>query len=355
MVVVHIANINPSIIGGVQTAVPKMVEAQSHFAAVGLINTHGDAIDGIQNIRYDGKVNIEDLPEPFNKPDLIVFHELYRFEYIAIYRMLIKQNIPYVIIPHGCFSKKAQQKKWIKKKVANFLFFNGFVKNARLIHYLSDNERNMSEFKTLPSCVLGNGVSVPRDRINKFARNSIKFVYIGRLEIRIKGLDLLLGAIKQCESIMREENAIIEIYGPDYEGAHVALTNMINKFNIADIVHLDKEKTGEEKKRILQNATCFVQTSRTEGLPLGPLEALSYGLPCIVTRGVGLGKVIETYGAGYQCDNTVRDISKTLEQFLKNINNIEDMAQSAICLIKENYDIEIIAKKTLTEYCNIIN
>ena len=355
MVVVHIANIDTSIIGGVQFAVPKMVKAQSLFAEAFLLNTHGDRIDGIETIPYDGKFDVDQFIKSYNKPDIVVFHELYRFEYISIYRELLKRGIPYIIVPHGCLSKKAQQKKRIKKTVANIIFFHRFLKNARSIQYLSDNEKKLSAFKKIPSFVMGNGVSVPHERKSSFVGERIRFVYIGRLEVHIKGLDLLLSAIKNSEDFLRKNGAAFEIYGPDYAGSHEVLSRMIRELNIGDLVQLDKEKMGAAKQEILLSATCFIQTSRTEGLPLGPLEALSYGVPCIVTRGVGLGGIIESYGAGYQSDNTGEGISGSIELFIRNAEHLEGMSQAAVRLVEENFDIDIIAKKTLDVYSNMLD
>lgn len=356
MVIVHIANIDASVIGGVQIAVPKMVKAQSMYADVCLLNTQGEIIEGVQNVQFNGNFDIDKFQKPYNKPDIVVFHELYRFEYISIYKKLEECGIPYVIIPHGCLSVKAQQKKRIKKKIANIIFFNQFLKNACMIQYLSNNEQDLSAFKKYPSEVIGNGVSLPNETISSFSGlKKIRFVYIGRLEIYIKGLDILLASIKNKEELLRRSGAVFELYGPDYDGSHKDLVQMIYKLNIGDLVRLEKEKIGIDKKKILLSATCFIQTSRTEGLPLGPLEALSYGLPCIVTRGVGLGNVIESYGAGYQSDNTIEGVSESIELFIQNMDNLERMSRSSVRLVEDNFDIDVIAKKTVEGYMNMLN
>lgn len=354
MIIVHIANIDTSVIGGVQIAVPKMVKAQSSYAEVCLLNTHGDLIEEIQTIKYYGEFDIEKFPSPYNKPDIVVFHELYRFEYISIYKALLKLRIPYVIIPHGCLSKKAQQKKRIKKTVANTVFFNRFLRNALSIQYLSNNEQCMSVYKKYSSEVVGNGVYVPSEKKSSFDMSAKKFVYIGRLEMYIKGLDILLAAIKKCENSLRKCCATFEIYGPDYNDSHEQLSLLIHKLNIGDLVRIEKEITGIEKQNIILSSTCFIQTSRTEGLPLGPLEALSYGVPCIVTRGVGLGGIIESYGAGYQCENTIEGVTKSIELFIQNIDKLEKMSKSAVRLIEENFDINVIARKTVDWYYSIL-
>ena len=354
MVVIHIANIDRSLIGGVQIAVPQMVKAQSRHATVGFINTHGDCIDGVTMLHLSSGEGVRDLPPPFNRPDLVVFHEVYRFEFIKIYKMLRREGIPYVIIPHGCLSREAQKRKRLKKLSANILFFRSFMKGAKCIQYLSPNEVKLSAFSKYPHIVYGNGVDIPTLDDRRFEGDNIRFVYIGRMEIVTKGLDLLLGAVKQSEGTMRKLGATLEIYGPEYNGEHRCLRELADKYGISDLVRIDKEKMGEEKKRILLSSDCFIQASRTEAMPLGPIEALSYGLPCIVSRGVGLGDVVESYGAGLQCDTSADGISIAINKFMASYQDAKKMSESAIKLVCDNFDRNRFAEETVKGYCQLI-
>ncbi len=354
MVIIHIANIDSTVIGGVQVAVPQMIRAQSKYASVGLINTHGDIIDGIQMLEFNGTFEKSKFPAQFDNPDMVVFHEVYRFEYVGIYKVVQKAKIPYIIIPHGCLSKQAQKRKFLKKITANILFFNSFLKSARFVQYLSENEAGMSAFPKYPSFVCGNGIRIPEKRKTDFFNDSIKIVYIGRLEIRTKGLDLLLEAIKECETLMRQTGARVEIYGPDYDGEHDLLCKMIDKFGVSDLVSLDREKMGKEKEAILLAADCFVQSSRTEGLPMGPLEALGYGLPCIVTDGVGLGELIESFGAGYRCETSARGIADAIMRLIGEREKVEAMSIAAVRLVENNFNRNLVAKETVDRYSQMV-
>lgn len=354
MVIIHIANIDSSVIGGVQVAVPQMIKAQSQYASVGLINTHGDSIDGIQMIDFNGVFEKSKFPVQFDNPNMVVFHEVYRFEYIEIYKAVQKAKTPYIVIPHGCLSKQAQKRKFLKKTVANILFFNGFLKSACCIQYLSNNEAEMSAFPRYHSFVCGNGIRIMKKRKTEFFNDGIKIVYIGRLEIKTKGLDLLIEAVKDVGAFMRRIGARVEIYGPDYNGEHELLRKMINEREVSDLVSLEREKIGKEKESILCAADCFIQTSRTEGLPMGPLEALGYGVPCIVTDGVGLGELIETFGAGYRCETSSKGIAGAIRRFIGEKEKIEVMSRAATRLVENKFDCNLIAKETVDRYSRIL-
>ena len=111
MVILHITSIRAGIVGGVSAAVPRTVAAQSRFADVLLVNT--------KDKEWENGFSLDCLAPPFSHPDLVVFHEVYKFEYIGIARTLCAAGVPYIVCPHGCLSRRAQRRKFIKKCAAN--------------------------------------------------------------------------------------------------------------------------------------------------------------------------------------------------------------------------------------------
>ena len=346
MIVLHISKAPNNPCNGVVAVVPQHVAAQGKFADTALINLNGIALTGCERQLL---CDIDALPKPYDRPDLVVFHEVYKPEFLRAAGKWRKMGVPYIVVPHGCLTKKAQRIKRLKKTVANLLLVDRFLRGAKAIQFLSRQEQENSRFRE-KGFVATSGIDLPKNNQRQTDPERVRMVYIGRMDIHVKGLDLMLQAVRDTAELLRANRATLDLYGPDRLGSHEVLRKMIAELGIGDLVAVHDKVLGEEKAAVLRRADIFIQTSRTEALTMGILEAMSYGLPCIVTEGTTRAELIRDRNAGWSAQNDARAIAETIRSAMMQKETWLQKGQKATEIIAEDYGWDRIARKTVLQY-----
>lgn len=355
MVILHIACIDNDKTIGVCVSVRQHVLAQGRLAETAIYNTCGIALDDMpRQVPHEGRFELSRLPAPFDRPDLAVFHECYRPAYLAIASELRRNGVPYVIIPHGELRKEAQRKKRLKKTAANILLFNRFINGAAALQCLSEDEEKTTRFGRR-KFVGTNGVELPATVKSDFRSEGARFLYIGRYEWRVKGLDLLFDAIGSEARFLRENGCRFTLYGPDWNGRFAAVCTMVQDRGIGDLVELHHEILGEEKTAALLDADVFIQTSRHEGMPMGILEAMSYGLPCLVTEGTSLGKTVDGAQAGWTAETAAEDIAARIVEAVRERPRWAEYGANGRKAVQESFAWDKVAAETLSSYKKLLS
>lgn len=361
MNVLHIAPINTNRVNGFRFSVPGLVSAQNKAGVkAALFNVEKPELFDEEKLEkkdfqifQDNKIMINKIDAPYNKPDIVVFHGVYIIEYLNIYKQLIKGNIPYIIVPRVSLTKGAQSQKRFKKKISNILFFNRFINKASAIHYLTNNEKRLSSNFKKKSFVVGNGIDLPEIK-NKYVNEKANLIYIGRYDINHKGLDLLMLAIKSIKDILKDKKVQINLYGSDFKGGKSKLQDFIDRYKLGEIVKINEAVFGSEKDNILRDSDIFLATSRFEGHPMAVIEAMSYGIPCILTDGTNMLEDLVEYDAGWTTKLNPDNIAESIIKALKSPIEANKKGKNARKLIEENYTWDKVAEKTIEFYTKII-
>ena len=258
MNILYVAHFTVNIAAGPNWSVPARVAAQSKYDNVMLLNTtnvmmeHWKSVEAFHNLNEFGELHLQNLPEPFDRPDIVVFEGFNFLEHARFAKELREVDVPYIITPRGALTYEAQHNHaWLKKMLARWFVLNSYVKGAQAIQYLTKGERDSSVrmFNT-PHFVLPNGFNEPMNKKSTFSTEGVKAVFIGRLDMHHKGIDLLLNAIASIKNELMCAGFSLDIYGPRrYDFFKIGET--INALNIESVAELHDEVGGKEKERVL--------------------------------------------------------------------------------------------------------
>ena len=353
----HIGFCPNNLASGVAVAIPAHLKHQAEnskfkVSFLNLCENNTLKISNVKIYQYKDTTNVINILNE-NIPDIVIFHEIYRVQFLKISNILKKRKIPYIIIPHGSLTTEAQNQKKLKKILGNFLLFNKYINNANGIQFLSESEKNRSLkfIRKQVVMVSGNGMDLTPKKYQY--HTPLNITYIGRYDIYFKGLDILLPAIKKLHE-SKNHDITINLYGIGEEKDIQFLKDYVVNNNLSDICKINGPIFSEEKKAVLKITDVFIQTSRSEGQPLGIIEALANAIPVIVTPGTGLAKAVKSERMGYECKLTPEDIYTTILKCINEKDNLEKMSSNAIKYAQKNYDWKIITEKNYNNYKNII-
>ena len=361
MIILHIAPINMTRANGFRFSVPGLVSAQSKISGIrpALLNVNDTRQldeEEVESFDFDFISEykpIDELDEPYNNPDIVVFHGVYITKYIHIYRKLLKRNIPYIIVPRASLTLGAQKQKRLKKIVGNVLLFNRFINNACSIHYLTNNEMKLSSAFRQKHFIVGNGVHIPQAYAKKTDKGS-NITFIGRYDINHKGLDILMESLHHVKKELNQYNPSIRLFGSDYNGGQNYLENKISEYGLEGICTVHSPVFGEAKHKVLMDTDIFISPSRFEGHPMAVIEAMAYGIPCILTDGTNMLDVLERYDAGWTATLDARDLARVILSAVGDKDAIYAKGQNARRLAEENYSWEQIAEQTVGYYSQLL-
>lgn len=149
-------------------------------------------------------------------------------------------------------------------------------------HFIVLSESSKAEImiqnKSANYLVEGNGVEMPVG-IKSYAKRPQEYLlFMGRIEVDQKGLDLLLIAFKQ---IIKSYPLRLKIAGSGSPAELAKLDTLINDLGLASSVDIVGRVSGVAKDKLYQAAKLVLIPSRYETFSLTALESLSYGIPLV--------------------------------------------------------------------------
>lgn len=157
--------------------------------------------------------------------------------------------------------------------------------------------------------LIGNGIEPKRETACNHLNKTI--VFLGRIHPN-KGVVDLIDGWKKADL----DGWSLKIAG---DGDSSFVSEVERSIESVQSIEFLGRVEGEEKEQLLQEATWFILPSAMEGMPMAVLEALSFGVPVLITTECNLIEVFER-GAGIRIEKSESSISEQL-MFVSTLNS----------------------------------
>lgn len=294
------------------------------------------------------------LPRVIDDYDLLHVHGVWNYTNWNASLQARNLGKPYIISTRGMLDAGSMTHKSWRKRVAYTLLERDNLNAASFLHASSQAEAEAIARYALETkvFVLANGIEVPdesllpplsfRKRFNLEGGESL-IVFLGRIH-PTKRLDLVSAAFAQVLKTI--PTARLVIAGPNENNFRQHLAPYFN--SIERSVHWLGEVGQEEKWSLLREADALVMCSDSESFGLSVIEALSAGVPVVVTRTCPWAE-LETEGCGYWVPQEAFAIADALTKILTNQPAAKIMGERGKALSTAKYRWEGIAKQ-MAEY-----
>jgi glycosyltransferase involved in cell wall biosynthesis len=250
------------------------------------------------------------LPGRAADADLLIIHSLYLFPTAVAALVARRMGKPYLVRPHGTLSPYFLTRHRRLKLAYEWLFDGRMITNATGVLCASEIEAAhvLARYPQARVLVAPLGVLPSREPAQM---NRGRLIYLGRLS-PVKGLDVLIDAVAE----LRRRGVVLrlDIAGPDEFGMRAELQAQIDAANLTRQVAFHGLVDGARKREFMAEGGIFVLPSASENFSMATAEALAYGLPTVVTPGLGLSSMIRDSAAGIVCERTASGLADAVQE-----------------------------------------
>ena len=369
MKIIHIAGVrfskekNHIIAGGISNSVPKLALAQvMNNNSVGIISTkksdnplanqiYWNSVSEISLIKLIFNDPFISIKNDFGLPEIIHTHDIYEIKAMPFIYYALKRNIKVYISPRGNLSETALSRNKFKKMIFLNLVFNFFARSIDGFVALNDGEKMIIQkrYKDNKVIVIGNGVEnnqrwvskYKNNYVQKMNKNIVNIGYLGRYEVHIKGLDLLMEAYSEYQKRVKEIKIKLTFIGDHSKktNSQKYFEDIQSKLKDSSMFNIGGPLFNDQKFEQLSKFDIFIHPSRSEGMPNAVLEAMSMGIPCMVTPGTNMGEIIEMSRSGWLINSSVDSILEfLLEIHSLPKNNLIEKGENSIKYTQNKLD-----------------
>ncbi len=295
--------------------------------------------------------------------DLAHIHALFSPVSTAAAAIARQQKLPYVLRPLGTLDPADLKKKRQLKQLYAALWEGPNLAGARAVHFTSAQEAKVSERfgVTTRDLVMPLGVQLPESQVSadqvrsQFALPSDRplLLFMSRIDPK-KGLDLLLPALEALLAEGLKFHWVLAGGNPQDPGYENQIKQTIQASPLAAHTTIAGFVSGELKTALLRTADLFVLPSYYENFGIAVAEAMSVGVPVVISDQVHIWDAVQTAEAGWVSPCEVQPLTEQLRVALQDSTERQRRGQKAQAHALEHYSWDAIARQMIHTYHQLL-
>ena len=316
-------------------------------------------VDGVS--RFVNGESVENVLSQVN-PDIVHIHGIWS---LGLHRCVLicrRRNIPCVIAPRGMLEPWSLRQKWLKKRIARFLYQDHDLKCAVALHATAESEAE--QFRKLgfknPIIVSPNGVNVPKNfsRVERVEKRRVLFV--SRMHPKKGVMELVEAWGKSVKEKVKSEGdwvcELVYTVNGEFEKEYEARVKArVKELGLGDQFIFTGALDDEEKWKSYGRSNLFVLPTYSENFGIVVAEALWAGVPVITTRGTPW-KDLEEHKCGWWIDIGVESLADALAVAMSHDDaQLREMGARGRSLVEEKYTWDAAVNAMVKGYEEVLN
>ncbi len=288
------------------------------------------------------------------QPDIVHIHYVRVPKYYAISRILHKMKIPFVVSLHGGMNPAEMKRRYIRKIIYWTFIERSVHLRAAGIHFITERER-LSYYQHFgrPSTysIIPNVIHIHENIKWKgeISVDRLKFLFLGRYDIWTKGIDLSVELVR----VLREQYGILaelHLYGSPGDKFRKQFQKLLRKYSGVPIIDHGLISGEIDKLRLMSEYDFYLQYSRFEVFGMSIGEALSIGMPVIVSENCDLSQDLSKANACITISMEPSRAAQQIAELLDKKDLILTIANNGRKWVSANCSSQVVAAKMIDFY-----
>lgn len=269
-------------------------------------------VDGVRCVSFR---SLDDAFSTFGQYDLVHIHGIWNWRLHKACVACRRRGVPYIIALRGMLEPWSLKQKWLKKRIARWLYQDKDIRLAAAIHVTAQSEGDQLRRLGFDNMVIvsPNAVNLPRKFLRPSHVGARRMLFVSRMHKK-KGVKELVEAWRRvspkgwlCELVYTVNSDEERVYEDEVK-------RLVCEHGLADQFVFTGVLDDEGKWDAYFRANLFVLPTYSENFGIVVAEALWAGVPVITTKGAPWEE-LESEKCGWWIDFPLEDsLCRTLAE-----------------------------------------